>query len=454
MTENMSLTEGSISKSLIAFSLPILLGQIFQQLYNTADALIVGRFLSDEAYAAVSSSGSLVFLLIGFFSGIAVGAGVVISRYFGAKDDKMLETAIHTTVAFGIISGILLTVVGMTLTPQILKLMGTPDNVMKYSVEYFRMYFAGALAISMYNLLRSVLQAVGDSRHPLYYLIVSSLVNVGLDILFIAVFKWGVWSAALATTLSQFVSVFLCLLRLMRSEGACRLILKKIRADGPMMREIIHFGLPSGMQNSIISIANVVVQSNINAFGDIAMSGSGTYSKLEGFAFLPITCFSMAITTFVSQNLGAKQFERAKKGASFGIVCCVIIAELIGAGLIAFSEPLMALFTDNPASVAIGIDQARIECLFYCVLALSHCIAAVMRGAGRPMVPMLVMLGAWCVLRVSYITVAVKIFNDIKVVFSAYPLTWTVSAIVFLIFFFCSDWIHSYEKMEQNRTNL
>ena len=333
-----SLTSGSIWRGMLFFALPILLGNIFQQLYNTADAFIVGRFLDKNAYAAVSSSGSLIFLLVGFFNGIAVGAGVVIARYYGAKDTEKLQTAVHTTLAFGLTAGIVLTVLGMTLTPQLLRLMKTDADVLPNSIDYFRMYFAGSIAIVMYNLCVGILQAVGDSRHPLYYLILSSLVNIALDLLFVGVFHWGVWSAALATSISQFVSLGLCIFRLCHYDTVYRVCLRKIRFHLPMLKQVIHFGLPSGVQNSIIAFANVIVQSNINAFGSNAMAGCGTYAKLEGFAFLPITCFTMALTTFVSQNLGAHQYDRVKKGVRFGIVCSTTLAECIGVVLFLLAE--------------------------------------------------------------------------------------------------------------------
>ena len=441
-----SLLQGSIWKGMTAFAVPILLGQIFQQLYNTADALIFGRYLSDSEYAAVTSTGSLVFLLVGFFGGIAFGAGVVIARYFGAKDDTRLSISVHTTVLFGIAAGVFLTVFGMIFTPWMLDVMGTPQEVMPYSVSYFRYYFAGAMAIVLYNLCMGILRAVGDSTHPLYYLIFSSLVNIALDFLFVGVLGWGVWSAALATTISQFVSVILCLIRLFRFKTSYQLRLRRLRMDMPMLREIIRYGLPSGVQNSIIAFANVIVQTNINSFGQDTVAGCGTYAKLEGFAFLPITCFTMALTTFVSQNLGARQYDRAKKGTRFGIVACVIMAELIGVALIVFAKPLMELFTDNAEAVKIGIRQAQVESLFYCMLSFSHCIAAIMRGAGKPMVPMFVMLGTWCAVRVAYISILVPIVQKSWVIFSAYPLTWTLSSIIFLVFYFCTDWLHAFEK--------
>lgn len=449
-----SLTEGSIWKSMLFFAFPILLGNIFQQLYNTADAFIVGRFLEKNAYAAVSSSGSLIFLLVGFFTGIAVGAGVVIARYYGAKDYDKLHTAIHTTLAFGLAAGIILTVLGMTLTPQLLRLMKTDPQVLPNSVAYFRMYFAGSIAIVLYNMCVGILQAVGDSRHPLYYLILSSLINVGLDLLFVGVFGLGVWSAATATTIAQFISLGLCLYRLCHYDTVYRVQLHKIRFNFPMLRQIVHFGLPSGVQNSIIAFANVIVQSNINAFGADAMAGCGTYSKLEGFAFLPITCFTMALTTFVSQNLGAHQYDRVKRGVRFGILCSVTMAEIIGALIFLFSPALVALFQNDPPVIAIGVKQAHIEAFFYCFLAFSHCIAAIMRGAGKPTVPMFVMLAVWCVLRVSYISIAVPMMGRIEVVFSAYPLTWFTSSVIFLIYFLKSDWLHNYDRLEQKKALL
>lgn len=449
-----SLTEGSIWKSMLFFAFPILLGNIFQQLYNTADAFIVGRFLEKNAYAAVSSSGSLIFLLVGFFTGIAVGAGVVIARYYGAKDYDKLHTAIHTTLAFGLAAGIILTVLGMTLTPQLLRLMKTDPQVLPNSVAYFRMYFAGSIAIVLYNMCVGILQAVGDSRHPLYYLILSSLINIGLDLLFVGVFGLGVWSAATATTIAQFISLGLCLYRLCHYDTVYRVQLRKIRFNFPMLRQIVHFGLPSGVQNSIIAFANVIVQSNINAFGADAMAGCGTYSKLEGFAFLPITCFTMALTTFVSQNLGAHQYDRVKRGVRFGILCSVTMAEVIGALIFLFSPALIALFQNDPPVIAIGVKQAHIEAFFYCFLAFSHCIAAIMRGAGKPTVPMFVMLAVWCVLRVSYISIAVPMMGRIEVVFSAYPLTWFTSSVIFLIYFLKSDWLHNYDRLEQKKALL
>ena len=446
---NSSMLEGSIWKGLVSFAIPIFLGNLFQQLYNTADTLIVGNFIGKEALAAVSSSSNLIFMIIGLLQGTALGAGVLIAKYYGARDRENLQLAVHTGLAFGIAGGLILTVVGVVLTPQLLRWMGTPSDVLPNSIAYFRTYFYGCLAVFLYNIAVGILQAVGDSRHPLYYLILSSFINVALDLLFVAVFRWGVASAAAATVISQAVSALLCIWQLVRANGLYRVELRQIRFDKPMLRQIIRFGLPSGIQNSVIGLANVVVQANINAFGSDAMAGCGSYAKIEGFAFLPVTCFAMGLATFVGQNLGARQYDRVRRGARFGMLCSVLLAEAVGL-LIFFGAPLLiALFNDDPDVVAYGNLQAKTEALFYCFLALSHCMAGILRGAGKAMVPMTIMLSIWCVVRVSYISVMVRLIPNIQVVFTAYPLTWFLSSVVFILYYRRADWIHTFDKLDK-----
>lgn len=436
-----SMSEGSIAKKIIYFAIPLFLGNLFQQLYNTADSLIVGNFLGSSALAAVASSGHLIFLLVGFFNGIFVGAGVVIARYFGARDNEKIHSSIHTTVALGIVSGLFLTVFGYIFAPKILVMMGTPADVLPNSVIYFRTYFMGSLGFVLYNSLTGILQAVGDSKHPLYYLIVSSIINVVLDLLFITQFHMGVGSAALATIISQFVSASLCLYHLVNAPIEYRLVIKDIRFDFVLLQEIVRNGLPTGLQNSVISLANVVVQSNINAFGKMAVAGCGAYSKIEGFGFLPITCFVMALTTFVSQNIGAKKYDRVKKGAYFGIGCSLILAECVGVAIYIFAPYLISMFDSTKEVIHFGTTQARTITLFYFLLAFSHCIAAILRGAGLSIVPMIVMLICWCIIRVSYITIAIHFISDIRVIFWAYPITWILSSIIFMFYFLSSKWL-------------
>lgn len=440
------LTEGPVWKKITLFAIPLFLGNLFQQLYNTADSLIVGNFLGSDALAAVSSSGSLIFLLVGFFNGMSIGAGVVIARYYGAKDTSNVEKSVHTTVTFGILCGILLTFLGIFLAPRLLVWMGTPKNVLPNSIRYFRIYFGGSLAFVLYNIFVGILQSVGDSKRPLIYLIISSVTNIVLDLLFIVVFKKGVGAAAFATIISQFLSAALCLRRLMSVREAYRVSLKKLGIDVFLLKQIISNGLPAGLQNSIISIANVFVQSNINAFGPAAMAGCGSYSKIEGFGFLPITCFAMALTTFISQNLGARKYDRVKRGARFGILCSVCLAELVGILLYFLIPLLISGFNREPEVIACGTTAARTVTLFYFLLAFSHCLAGIFRGAGKSIVPMLVMMVCWCIIRVSYITIAVKIQPSLQTVFRAYPITWTLSSIVFLIYYLKADWMHSFGR--------
>lgn len=450
------MTEGKISKKIILFAMPIFLGNLFQQLYNIVDSLVVGNVLGKDALAAVSSSGSLIFLIVGFINGIFVGAGVVIARYFGAKDMKKLSIAVHTTIAFGLIAGVVVTIGGMWFTPWMLKMMGTPSDVLPNSILYFRLYFAGGIGIVMYNTCMGIFQAVGDSRHPLYYLIISSIVNVILELLFVAVLGLGIGGSAIATVIAQFVSAILAFAKLLRVDGVHRVYIKQIRIHKKMLASLLRMGIPTGIQNSVIGFANVIVQSNINKFGSVAMAGCGSYSKLEGFAFLPITSFSVALTTFIGQNLGAKQYDRAKKGARFGILTGVLLAEIVGVLLWCLAPILIRLFNNQPDVIHFGVMQTRTEALFFCLLALSHCLAGILRGAGKSKIPMIVMLVCWCVIRITYITIMVKAIPDIRVVFWAYPLTWSLSSIAFLIYYKKIDWLHSFTdksldmiKMEQ-----
>lgn len=439
------MTKGPIWKCMISFAIPVFIGHLFQQLYNTADSIIVGNFVGKEALAAVSSSGNLIFMMTGFFMGLCMGAGVIISRYLGAKDYDKMRRAIHTAVAFALCCGITLSVLGLWLAPKLLVLMKTPENVLPLSTAYFRIYFFGSFFSLTYNVCAGILQAVGDSKNPLKFLILSSVTNVVLDLLFVGAFDFGVAGAAVATVISQMLSAFLGFRKLIRSEGHYQLHIKEIRFDFELLKEILHQGIPSGIQNSIISIANVVVQSNINAFGDDAMAGCGSYSKIEGFIFIPIMSFAMAITTFIGQNLGAGEHERALKGSRFGILGSMISAEILGAILWFICPWVIPLFNDDPAVVAIGVNQMRTESLFFFALAFAHAVSAVMRGSGRAKMPMYTMLLCWCILRVTYITVAVRFFPVINTVYWAYPITWLLSCVIFLVYYLKADWIHTFD---------
>lgn len=442
MKDQSRMTEGPIAGAIIRFAIPLFLGNLFQQMYNSVDSLIVGNFLGNSSLAAVSATGTLIQLMIGFFQGVFLGAGVLVARYFGAKLDDPLRRAVHTTITIALTVGVLLSIIGVLFTPLILDWMGTPDDIFDQTVSYIRVYFAGAMGLIMYNACTGIMQALGDTKHPLYFLIISSVTNVCLDLLFIGVFRWGVFSASLATIIAQLLSAILCVTRLMRFEGSAKLEAKHLGYDMDMIRQIINFGLPSGLQNSIINFANVIVQSNINSFGTMAVAGLGAYSKIDGFAFLPVTSFNAAMTTFVGQNLGAREYERAKKGSRFGLFCAITLAELIGGLLILFGRPLISAFTSEPEAISYGLDKLHIMAPFFFLLATSHGLAAVLRGAGKAKIPMFVMLGCWCIFRVTFISIMVPLTHSINVVNWVYPITWSMSAIILTIYYFKADWVH------------
>lgn len=444
--KEVSLTEGSIGKGLIAFIVPLFLGQLLQQLYNMADAWVVGNFADNDAFAAVSLSTHISFLIVGFFNGIAMGGGVVISRYFGAKDQLRTERAIHNNFLFGIGASILSTIVGVWFTPWILKWLQTPESVMPDAMVYFRIYFGGVSTIIMYNICMAIMRALGDSLHPLYYLMISSVTNVILDLLFVAGFQWGVAGAAIATVFSQGLSAVLCIIQMCRATEENRLDFKKLQPNILTLQQILRQGLPAGVQNSVISIGNLVVQANINSFGAYAISGHGAYSKIEGLVFLPIMSISMALPTFISQNLGAKQYDRAKKGARFGILLGILLAEFTGILLYLGIEPALYLFLDAPEAVEFGKIHAQTVTLFFFLLAFSHCAAGVMRGCGKAVVPMVTMLASWCGIRVLYVTLMLKVFPVFRTISSVYPLTWSISTVVFFLFLWKTDWVKGFES--------
>lgn len=435
------MTEGNILKILLRFALPLFLGNLFQQLYNTVDSLVVGHFCGDSALAAVSSSGSLCHLIIGFFQGVFIGGSVIISRRYGARDHEGVDRAVHTTVVFSLAAGVILSVLGVCFTPTILRWMGTPESVFPNSVSYFRIYCSGLLALVLYNTSNGIFQALGDSRHPLYYLIISACTNVVLDLLFVAVLDMGVSGAALATVLSQCLSASLGFAHLMSGKFVVHISLRRLKPDLSLLRQVVKTGLPSGIQNSVTSIANLVVQTNINAFGDTAMAGCGSYSKVEGFVFLPITCITMAMTTFIGQNLGAGNRERVLSGAKTGVLLTTLFSEGVGVLFFIFAPQLISLFSSTPEVIAFGIRQARVESLFFCLLGFSHACAAILRGSGRAIVPMAVMLATWCLFRITYITVMVGIIPDITVVFTAYPITWFLSSCLFAVALLKGNWL-------------
>ncbi len=438
------MTEGSIFKQILYFSIPLIIGNLFQQLYNTVDSIVVGNFIGDNALAAVNSSGAIVQLLISFFMGLSMGGGVTISNYFGARNREGVHKAVHTTFALSVLSGVLATIIGVVFTPAILKLVNVDPEVMADSVLYLRIYFMGILGLIVYNMCSGMLRAVGDSRHPLYFLIVSSVINVVLDILFVAVFNLGIAGVAYATLIAQFASAILSIRQLMRADQMYKLELKKVRFHMDILKRIIKIGLPSALQNAIVSFSNVVVQANINSFGKEAMAGAGSYMKVDGFALMPVMSFSMALTTFVGQNIGAKEFERVKKGTKIGVLMSCTTILIISMILLVFAPQVMSIFSSNPNVIAVGKTMMYSVVPGYLFVAISHALAGVLRGAGLTKIPMYVMVVCWCVCRVIWITVTVKLFNDIRFVFLGWPVTWVLSATVLIIYYKRSNWLEKF----------
>lgn len=438
------MTEGVIWKELLFFSIPLLIGNLFQQLYNTVDSIVVGNFIGDNALAAVNSSGAIVNLLVSFFMGLSLGAGVVISNYFGARNEEGVHKAIHTSMALTLASSLIATILGVTLTPYILELVNVDPEVMENSVLYLRLYFFGISGLIIYNMGSGMLRAVGDSKSPLYFLIVSSITNIILDIVFVAVFHMGIAGVAIATMIAQFASAFLTIYKLTKTDEIYKLYLRKIRFHKETFIKMIKIGLPSAFQNAIVSLSNVVVQANINSFGKTAMAGAGSYMKVDGFAIMPVMSFSMALTTFVGQNIGAQKYDRVKKGAIAGIAMSCLTSGLISALLVVFAPQVMSIFSQNPDVIEIGKMMMYCVVPGYLLLAVSHCLAGVLRGAGLTKIPMIVMVLCWCVCRVIWITITVSLFHDIRFVFMGWPITWVLSAIILVIYYKKANWLYRY----------
>ena len=428
------MTEGNIHSKIIRFAVPVFIGHFFQQMYNTVDSLIVGNLINAEALAAVASTASYIYLMTAFFMGFAMGAGVVIARHIGARDDAETGKAVHTAVGLGLVFSLLMTLCGIFLSPVVLGWMGTPENVMDQASRYLRVYFSGSVAIVMYNVFVGILQAAGDSKHPLVYLVISSVTNIALDLLFIGVFHMGVEGAALATVFSQILSMVLVARLLLTTRESFRLRPRAIRFDRDNMRQIFRYGIPTALQGCVIDLSNMLIQSYINSFGSQAMAGLGASSKIEGFAFLPVTAFSMALTTFISQNMGAQRKERIREGMRFGLGCTAGMLLVTGALMHIFAPQLITLFNREPEIIAYGVTRTRICALFYCLVGFSHTASAVARGLGKPMTPMVVMLVCWCFVRVAVLLTIGRVWHDIRLVCWIYPFTWTLSTIVYVVY--------------------
>ena len=436
----MLMTEGVIWKQILAFSLPLLVGNLFQQLYNTVDSIVVGNYVSSQALAAVGTSNSLINLIIGMFLGISVGAGVIISQYYGAKNHRKLSWAVHTCIALSIIGGLGMIVLGVWLSPIILVWMNTPADVLADSTTYLRIYFCGSLFNIVYNMGSGILRAVGDSKRPLYYLIASSLTNVVLDLLFVLAFHWDVAGVAIATIISQGVSAVLVMWNLMRTKEPYRVEIKNIRIDKRMMKRVLMVGIPSGIQQSIISLSNVIVQSNINVYGSAAMAGFG-YSKVEGFIMLPLQTTCMSATTFTGQNIGAKKYDRVKKGIIQGMIMSAIYTVAVSLVLYFFGGEVLKIFSSEPDVIRFGQEAIGIIVPFYLTMTVHQIIMGTLRGAGKTFVTMLIGVGNMCILRMIYINCLVPFFPSFHAVVLCYPITWITTMLMDVLYCWKAKWL-------------
>lgn len=450
-TKQVIMTEGVIWKQLIAFSIPLLIGNIFQQLYNTVDSIVVGNYIGSEALAAVGSSNSLINLIIGMFMGIATGAGVIISQYYGARAKDKLHWAVHTCMALSMIGGFFLIFLGVFLSPVILKLMGTPEEVMVNSTVYLRIFFCGSLFNLVYNMGAGVLRAVGDSKRPLYYLCVSSVVNIVLDLAFVVVFHLGIAGVGYATIIAQAVSAWLTLRALVKTDDIYKVVLKSIKIDMRMLKRILKIGIPSGIQQSIISLSNVIVQANVNSFGAAAMAGFGAYSKIDGFVMLPLQSFCMAATTFTGQNIGAKKIDRVKKGIFEGIAISLVYTLILSVALYFNVDKILGIFSRDTLVISYGHITMYILLPFYFTLAFHQILMGSFRGAGKTMVSMLIGVGNMCILRMIYINVFVPFFPTYEAVMWCYPITWATTVLMDVLYGWKAKWLPKYAKKPESK---
>lgn len=435
------MTSGVIWKELLLFSIPLLLGNLFQLLYNTVDSIVVGNFVGHQALAAVGASTPLINMLIGFFMGVAAGAGVLVSRFFGARKLEELHIAVHTFVAFTFLFGVLMMVAGITLTPLFLQWMGTPADIMDMAVLYLRIYFLGSIPTMLYNSGAGILQAVGDSRRPLCFLTIASVLNIILDLVFVIQLNMGVAGVAWATLIAQTVSCILVAVTLLRSKESYQIIPKKIRIDKPMLMQIVRLGIPSGLQQMIVSFSNVLVMSYVNRFGSAAIAGFSSANKFDNFLGLPVNSFMLAITTFVGQNMGAKQIERVKKGINTCMFMGIGIVIAIGIPAYLFSDLCIRMFSQEADVIYYGSWMMRTLVPFYSILNIAQVLTGAVRGTGNTTVPMLINVFYYCIIRQVFLAVAMMFVNSIVVVFWSYPLTWTLSAVTLFIYYKRGSWL-------------
>ena len=435
MSKN-QITEGVIWKQLLFFFFPILLGTLFQQLYNTADTVVVGRFVGTQALAAVGgSTGQIVNLVVNFFVGLASGATVIIARYYGARDRIKLNNALHTAIALSIVGGIVTGIAGILLTPSLLKMMNTPADVIEGSTMYLRIYFAGIIFVFVYNIGSGILRAVGDSKRPLYFLIVCCFLNIFLDILFVVYLKLGVKGAAFATVISQAVSALLVILSLTKSVDIYRLRPNKIRFYKSLLIAIITIGLPAGLQSVMYGISNIIIQTSLNSLGTETVAAHTAFAKIDAIYWMISGAFSVSIITFIGQNYGARKFDRMKKSIKVCLLMDLIASLLLTTVMLLAGPYLLRLFTSDQEVIEIGMQIIHIIAPSYALFIFIEILSSSLRGMGNVVVPMLMTCGGVCVLRILWIFIFVRTHLSVTTILMSYPISWGFTAVLFIIYF-------------------
>lgn len=436
-----SLTEGSIWKGLLFFAIPIMLSNLLQQMYNTIDSAVVGTWAGSEALAAVGSTSALINLLVGFFLGISTGAGVVYATYFGAKDEKNLRRVIDNSLILGAAAGIILTATGVIFCPQLLRLMNTPEDVMDLAVTYLRIYFGGIIVMLIYNIGAGLIRAGGDSRRPLYYLIISGFLNLVMDVLFVAVLGLGVAGAAWATVISQACSAVLVTVHMMRFPKGYRLTLRGIRFDKETSAQIVKLALPCGIQSSMFNIANLLVQVKINGFGSVAMAGVAAYTKIDGFVYTPTQAISLAVSTYVGQNIGAGNIDRAKKGVNRAVVLVLCTSITIGGTVLLLGEHLLHLFTSDEAVVDFGLQMMYVMASTAWTFSPADVLSGAMRGAGAATQVTIINALCICIFRILFLTFVLPLYMNISFLFMVYPMSWLLCTVCIVIYYRKGKWM-------------
>ena len=436
------ITEGVIWKQLLLFFFPIVLGTFFQQLYNTADAIIVGKAVGKEALAAVGgSTGTLINLLVGFFVGLASGASVIIAQLFGARRAQDVSRAVHTTIALALSSGALLTAVGLLCAGGILELMGTPQEVMAYALPYLNIYFLGMIPQLVYNIGSGVLRAVGDSRRPMLFLICAALTNIVLDVLLVLGLGLGVRGAAIATVLSQVVSAVLILVSLCHAQPVYRLHFRRIRFHGDMLLRIVRIGLPAGLQSVMYSLSNMIIQASVNGFGTDVMAAWTAYGKIDGLYWMMISAFGVSITTFAGQNFGARRYDRMRRSVRVCLGMAAGVTVFMTALILAVGRPMLGMFTDDAHVVEMGMSIIRLIVPTWITYLCIEILSGAMRGAGDSLMPTLMTLTGVCLMRVFWVTVVVPRMHQLPVLMLSYPITWVITSCMFIVYYLRGRWL-------------